>query len=131
MQLPTTALYAGLLGLMHLGLAMRVGTPRTTTSLTLGRAATPLTPEAERLASFVAWVPLSLLLLALSEAGGFAVPAIHAAGASLVLARILHAAGIRADGTSTQATFVGATLNSLVVFGLSLGLLAMGVNATR
>ena len=56
MTLSTTARYAGLLGLMHLVLAMRVGTPRTTTSLTLGRASVPLPPEAERLASFVVWV---------------------------------------------------------------------------
>lgn len=131
MTLSATPLYAGLLGLMHLGLAMRVGTPRTTTSLTLGRAATPLTPEAERLASFVAWVPLALLLLALAEGIGVSVPAIHAAGASLVLARVLHAVGIRPDGSATQATFAGATLTSLVVLGLSLSLLAIAITATR
>jgi|JI10StandDraft_1071094.scaffolds.fasta_scaffold282794_2 uncharacterized membrane protein YecN with MAPEG domain len=129
MTLSTTALYAGLLGLMHLVLAMRVGTPRTTTSLTLGRAATPPTAEAERLASFVAWVPMGLVLLALGEVNGFSAPALHGAGVALVLARVLHAAGIRADGSTTQLNFGGATLTSLVVLMLACGLLVTGTLA--
>lgn len=59
-------------------------------------------------ANFVEYVPIALILIGLLELNHVRDAAIHALGATLVMARLCHAFGIRADRRVPSATFTSA-----------------------
>ena len=112
----TTVLYAGLLGLLAIGIAAPAGRLRGQLNISVGDGGNPeLLCAMRRHANFVEWAPLALLLIALLELNGTSTGAIHVLGATLVISRLLHAAGMRPQQMRTPGRFIGATGTMLVI----------------
>lgn len=119
-----TALYAGLLGLIAIGIAFRAGRLRGQLGVSVGDGGNgDLLCAMRRHANFTEWVPLALLLIALLELNGVNEAAIHWLGAVLVFSRIAHAVGIRPDTMKTLPRFIGAVGTVLVTVVASVWLL--------
>lgn len=111
-----TALYAGLLGLMSIGIAVAVGKVRGSTGISIGDGGNlELIAAMRRHANFVEFVPLSLILIGLLELNGVGSTAIHALGAGLVFARLCHAVGFRTDDSMKALRPIGAVGSTLIV----------------
>ena len=111
-----TALYAGILGLMSIAIALAAGAARGRTGISIGDGGNAdVVTAMRRHANFVEFVPLSLILLALLELGGAPDGAVHGLGAGLVVARACHAIGFGAEGARGQLRTVGALGSTLVV----------------
>ena len=112
----TTALYAGILGLISIGVAFPAGRLRSQKSVSVGDGGhQALLLAMRRHANFVEYVPLALILLGLLELNHVRPAAIHVLGLALVLARLCHAFGMRADTMKSPGRFVGASLTVLVI----------------
>jgi uncharacterized protein len=110
-----TALYAGLLGLIAMGVAFPAGSLRGKLNVSVGDGGNrDLLLAMRRHANFTEWVPLALILLALLELNGARPLGLHALGAVLVLGRLVHAFGIRADTVKSPGRFMGATATAAV-----------------
>ena len=117
MQPPVlTALYAGLLGLMSVVIAMAAGRLRGgPDGVLIGDGGNlELTTAMRRHANFVEVVPICLILIGLLELNGVSKGVIHGLGAVLVLARASHAYGFRSDGSLIAFRVAGA-LGSILV----------------
>jgi len=111
-----TALYAGLLGLLVIPIAMRAGLTRAKLNVSVGDGGNrELLLAMRRHANFAEWVPLALLLVALLEMNIAPKLPIHILGAVLVLARISHALALRADSMQGAGRTLGAMGTALVV----------------
>jgi uncharacterized membrane protein YecN with MAPEG domain len=111
-----TALYAGLLGLLSTYLAFRTGSTRGRKGIVIGDGGDrEMLLEMRRHANFVEYVPLALVLIMLLEMEGVRPLAIHALGATLVVGRVAHAAGLQADTMKSPLRAVGATFTALVI----------------
>ena len=122
MTIPTiTALYAGLLGLMSIVIAVLVGRVRGTSGISIGDGGNlELTTAMRRHANFVEFVPLALILIGLLEMNGVTSNAIHGLGAGLVVARACHAYGFRPDGSLGIFRTIGAVGSTLIIFVASI-----------
>ncbi len=121
-----TALYAGLLGLVSMGVAYAAGSTRGRAKVSVGDGGSKeLLLAMRRHANFVEYVPLALLMIALLEINGVGAHAIHALGAVLVLARLAHAFGIKPDNMSTPGRMVGAAGTMLVTAVSSVWLIVL------
>jgi hypothetical protein len=111
-----TALWAGLNGLLALGLAINVSRHRARLRIGIGDGGNPEMLQAIRLhANNAEYLALALVLLALDEILGAPALAVYVMGALLLLGRLLHAFGLgRSTGTSTGRA-VGVTLTWLVI----------------
>jgi len=124
----TTALYAGLLGLVSIGIAFAAGRLRGKLNVSVGDGGNPaLLCAMRRHANFVEWVPLALILIALLELNGVSTLTIHWLGAILVASRILHAVGLKPDTMKSLPRFVGATGTVAVVLIASVRLIVLYV----
>jgi uncharacterized protein len=111
-----TALYAGLLGLLAFGVAVPAGRIRGKLGVSCGDGGNPqLLLAMRRHANFVEWVPLGLILIALLELNGVSSRVVHVFGAVLLVSRVLHAIGIRADTIKSLPRLLGALGTILVV----------------
>jgi hypothetical protein len=118
LDLPITALYAGLLVLMSVFVANRVLKAR------LNAKDYPEWKEETNLriqGNFVENVPLALMLLLALELGGLPGSWIHIFGASLVVCRVLHAMGMSKDPGATYPRLIGAqgTFALMSIMGMS------------
>jgi uncharacterized protein len=97
-----TALYAGLLGLLLVVLAINVVRYRVGLKIVFGDGDNPALKRAIRAhGNFTENAPFGLILLAAIEAQGFSEITIHALGSALVVGRVLHAFGLsRHEGPS-------------------------------
>jgi len=112
--IPATLLYGGLLALLLTALGADVSRRRAGAAVGVG---SPLPPELVRPVrahgNAAEWVPLGLLLLLVLELSGRpSTFAVHLLGGTLLLARLLHAAGVY--GRNKLST-VGAGLTYLVL----------------
>lgn len=124
----TTALYAGLLGLVAFGVAFAAGQLRGRLNVSVGDGGNPaLLCAMRRHANFAEWVPLALILIALLELNGVSALWIHWLGAVLVISRILHAVGLKPDTMKTAPRFIGATGTVLVTTVASIWLIVLYV----
>lgn len=111
-----TALYAGLLGLLSIGVAYPAGSMRGKLGISIGDGGNKeLLLAMRRHANFTEWVPLALILIGLLELNGVNRIAIHALGAGLVVVRLAHAVGLQADSMKGMGRFVGASGTALIV----------------
>ena len=111
-----TALYAGLLGLMSVGIAVAVGRARGATGVSIGDGGNlEVIAAMRRHANFVEFVPLTLILIGLLELNGVGSTALHALGGGLVVARLSHAIGFRADESMQTFRSIGAGGTVLIV----------------
>jgi uncharacterized protein len=114
--MPITGLYAALLSLILLFLWSRVSAARMQTGIALlDGGHLELTYRIRRHANFVEHVPLALLLLAILERGGARAAILHALGATLVAARILHPLGIGERKMPNPLRAAGAGATFLVI----------------
>ena len=110
-----TTLYAGLLGLILIGVAFPAGFQRGRKNIPVGDGGDPAMLLAmRRHANFAEWVPFTLLLIALLELDHVRSEVIHALGAALVVGRVCHAFGLKADTMKNPLRFIGAILQVLV-----------------
>ena len=115
-MLHITALYAGLLGLLSIVLAVQTGQIRGSTGITLGDGGNDeLILAMRRHANFVEFVPIALILIGLLELNGVSGTAVHALGATLVAARACHAYGFRSEHPTSIFRTIGAMGSTLTV----------------
>ena len=106
-----TALYAGLLALLYLGISGWVIRVRVQQKVYAGDKGDPVMANAMRLhANFAEYVPLALILLLLAEMQGAPALALHGLGAALLLARIMHALGMASQPHKSPLRGGGAVL---------------------
>lgn len=116
-----TAFYAGVLGIMSIVLGFMAGAQRGKKKISIGDAGDPeLLLAMRRHGNFTEWVPLTLILLALLELEGISSGALHAMGGSLVVFRVFHAAGLKADTIEGIGRAVGAGGSTLVLLVASI-----------
>ena len=112
----TTVLYAGILGLMSIPIAFMAGGLRGKTGISIGDGGNrELLLAMRRHANFIEFVPLSLLIIALLEMNAAPVAAIHGLCLSLVVFRLCHAFGIKADTVKGAGRAIGAAGSTLVM----------------
>lgn len=110
-----TILYAGLLGVLSLVLSFFAGSMRGKTGVSIGDGGKiELLLAMRRHANFVEYVPLALILIMLLEMNGVGATAIHSLGAALVVCRIAHAVGLKADTMQGMGRLIGAAGTALV-----------------
>lgn len=123
MSLTITALYAGLLALWFLALSWRVVQGRGH-GASLGDGGDPLLLRRIRgHGNFAEYVPLILLMMALLELGGLPAWALHAIGATLLLARLLHGYALSFSQQFKFGRFHGTLLTFILL--LVVGLLCL------
>jgi uncharacterized protein len=124
-----TALYAGLLGLISMAVAFPAGSLRGKLGVSVGDGGNKdLLVAMRRHANFVEYVPLALILIALLEVNGVAARTIHVLGAVLVLARVLHAFGLKGETMKTTPRMLGAVGTMLVTAVASVWLVVLYVH---
>ena len=120
MQAPITALWAGLLGLLGLALAMQVVRTRVTQKVAFGDGGDPIMQQRIRVhGNFIEYVPMVLVLMLVLELDGTGPGVLHALGASLFAARLLHAFGLGSSTGTTPGRFGGTVLTWLVLLAAS------------
>jgi uncharacterized protein len=111
-----TSLYAGLLALVYLGISGWVIRVRIQQKVLSGDKGNPVMANAMRVhANFAEYVPLALILLLLAEMQGAPALALHALGAVLLLARVMHALGMASHPHKPPLRGGGAALTFAVL----------------
>lgn len=79
--------------------------------------------------NFIEWVPFSLILMILAEAQGTGITWLYAAGALIVLGRVIHPFGLKADNVNHPLRYAGNLPNLLAVLILLVALvrIAFGI----
>ena len=121
MLLPITALYAGLLGIIAIALGAGSGLLRVKTNISIGGGDDPRQQLAfRRHGNFAEWVPITLILIGILELNQVGATPLHAMGAALVIARIAHPLGLKADTLQGAGRAIGAGLTTLVLLVASI-----------
>ena len=104
-------LYAGLLALLFVGLALRTLRLRRRLRIAIGDGGNETLLRAMRVhANFAEYVPLSLLLIYFVEASGASALFVHALGAAVLAGRLSHAYGVSQLRENYAFRVVGMTL---------------------
>ncbi len=129
---PVSAFYAGLFGLLLIGLSAVVVNARRRFRVRLGTGTDEGMLQVMRVqANFSEYVPLAVVLLVLAEFMDLPVAAVHAAGILLLASRLLHAWGLSQSPGRTFGRFYGTAGTWIVITGLSLWLLYAATVASR
>jgi len=119
-MLPITSFYSALLALLVLKLAFNVIKVRQKHKLGLGYDQKDLLIAGRIHANAMEYIPISLILLALTELNGVPTLLIHLSGATLLFARIIHAKGFFAGkGLAHPGRYWGTVLTWLVILFLA------------
>lgn len=109
MPVPITALYLALFAILSGLLAFPAGRLRGSTGISIGDGGNPdLLLAMRRHANFVEYVPLLLVMFVVLELNGASATVLHGLGASLFIARICHAVGLKKDTVQSALRGVGA-----------------------
>ena len=128
MAAPITGIYAGLLALIGFALMQRVGQERLRTNVSLYDGGDAQLGTAIRAhANFTEHVPLAVLLLLVLELNGTPGAWLHAMGAAVVVARVVHPFGLRPDVMKLPARFVGAVGTALATVAAGVGAIWQGL----
>lgn len=117
MQVPITALYAAVLAIFALVLSARAGMYRGKAGASILYGEPPNMELAQRVRvhqNFLEYVPMLLILIGILEMRGVSATTIHVMGVLLVVFRIAHAVGLKADDMSTGGRFIGAAGTALL-----------------
>lgn len=115
-----TGLYAALVALLMMGLAIRVIRLRRRTSIGLGDGGNRTVACAARAHGNAAeYVPLALILLLVLELNQTLPMLLHVFGIVLVVARVLHAIGLSQTPGVSAGRAIGAGLTLLVIFAMA------------
>lgn len=116
-----TALYAALVALLLLVLGARISLMRRSTRVGIGAGGDPLLERAIRAhANAVEWSLPLLLLLLVAELNRAAPLLLHVCGIALLLARVLHAAGLSQAAGKSFGRMAGIALTWIVLIVLAL-----------
>jgi len=129
-MITTTVFYAGVLGVLMALLSIRVPMRRARLNLPWGDGGDPtLATRIRVFGNFIEYVPFVILLMALLELSGGAPWALHAAGNTLIVARIVHAIALHSEdnalwrkvlrGIGAMGTWL--VLLSLAIYAVTLG----------
>lgn len=128
--MPITALYAALLAPLFLLLAVRVIRQRRGARVAIGDGGDKLLLRRMRVhANFAEYVPFALVLMGLAESLAAHPLVLHAAGAALVVARILHAVGVSQTKENFKLRISGMVGTLTVLGGLALACLVLSARA--
>ena len=112
----TTALYAVPLGAIYFGLWMNVARTRVALKQSIGDGGNTLLHERIRAhGNFAEWVPIVMTMMMLAEGLGVPSGFIHVSGALLVIGRLAHPFGLRADNAAHPLRYVGNSTNILAM----------------
>ncbi len=115
MQVPITALYAGILAIYAIWLSSRAGLMRGKTGISILHGDNmDLAEKMRRHQNFVEYVPLALILIGVLELNGGSPMFLHGLGAALVVARVAHAKGLHHDNIGHPLRAVGAAGTALI-----------------
>ena len=120
MTLSITALYAGILALIVLALAINVTVHRVKLQVPLGDGGKPQLLRMIRLHGNAAeYIPLALVLMAIYELNGGGHMALHIVGIALVVGRLLQTAGMWGTEIPGFGRGTGQTLTWLAIAALA------------
>ena len=125
MTLPTTALYAGILALIFLALAVNVTMHRVKLRVSLGDGGHPQMLRMIRLHGNAAeYIPFAIVLMAIYELNGGWHPALHAVGIALIAGRLIQSWGMWSTekpglGRRTGQGLTWLTIAALAALNLS------------
>jgi uncharacterized membrane protein YecN with MAPEG domain len=120
LPVPITALYAGVLALLLLMLALRVIRLRWKLRVGLGDGGDKAMSRAIRVhGNAIEHVPIALLLLLVAELNHASPAMLHACGAVLVVARVLHALGLGRSAGASWERMLGTVGTIGVIFTLA------------
>jgi hypothetical protein len=121
MTLSITALYAGILSLVMVALAVNVTIHRARLRVPMGDGGNPIMLRMIRLhGNAVEYLPLALVLMAIYEINGGWHSALHAAGIALVVARILQSWNMWSTAIAGFGRISGQSLTWLTIVALAL-----------
>ncbi len=124
LHVPITGLYAALQTFVAIVLITPVGQLRNKTGVSLGDGGNPtLSVAIRRHANWAEHVPFALLLIALLELNGGAPGLLHGLGAGLLVTRILHPLGLKADNMKVPLRGIGALGTMLITLIAAIALL--------
>ena len=116
-----TLLYASLLTILAIFLAIKVGMNRVDTNIMTGEGESSMLLQSVRAhGNLIEYAPLALILLALLEMQNVSDSMLHLTGSLFFLARILHAYGVTISRESTPYRLVGALGTWLIMLIMSL-----------
>ena len=116
-----TLLYASLLTILAIFLAIKVGMNRVETNIMTGEGESSILLQSVRAhGNLIEYAPLALILLALLEMQNVSDLTLHLCGSLFFLARILHAYGVTISRESTPYRLVGALGTWLIMLIMSL-----------
>jgi uncharacterized membrane protein YecN with MAPEG domain len=116
-----TPLYAGLIGLLLIGLAYNVSRLRVRLKVVFGDGGQPELERAIRAhANLTENAPLALILLAAVEAQGFSTLVLHILGITLIVGRVLHAFALVRNAGPSVGRASGILLTWLMILLASL-----------
>ena len=115
MQVPITALYAGLLAIYSIWLSSRPGLMRGKVGISLLHGDNmELAEKIRRHQNFVEYVPMALILIGVLELNGAAPMFLHGLGVALIIARVAHANGLYHDNMSHPLRTIGAAGTAII-----------------
>ena len=129
MAFHTTALYALPLALLGLVLWFRVTQMRAGLKVSIGDAGNPALHERIRQhGNFIEWTTMVLLLMIIAEGNGAGALWLHIAGGLLLLGRLAHPFGLKANNPGHPLRYVGnsASLLAMLTAMVSMGMKLFG-----
>ena len=115
-----TGLYAALCALLVFALSLRIALLRKRLRIGIGDGGDAALARAIRAqANAIEYVPLALLMLLVAENNGASVAFVHACGAGLLLARVLHAVGLSGSAGVSFGRFWGILLTWAILLALA------------
>lgn len=129
MQVPITALYAGILAIYAIWLSSRAGLMRSSIGISILHGDNmKLAEKMRRHQNFVEYVPIALILIAVLELNGGSAMFLHGLGAALVVARVAHAKGLHHDKIRHPLRAVGAAGTALITVVAGVAAIWTGVD---
>jgi hypothetical protein len=130
MSVAIVTFYAGLNALIALVLAILVVRQRNKTGVNLGSGGNPALEQAIRAhGNLIEYAPFILFLLLLLELGGLSALWLHLMGATLTVARILHAWGLMTKSGASFGRAAGIVLTWVVMLAALIFALIRGAAA--
>ena len=127
-----TGLYAALCALLILVLSLRIVALRRKLRIGIGDGGDAGLSRAIRAqANAIEYVPLLLVMLLIAENNGAGVGFVHACGAGLFIARVLHAVGLSGSAGTSFGRVWGTLVTWLILLALGAQLLWGYVAAMR
>ena len=120
MSLVITPFYIGLLGILLLVLSSAVIKGRRQNQIGVGDGDNTQMRRTVRVqANFTEYVPLIAVLMIILELNQVPAMVLHVMGATLLIARVLHAMGLNRSGGTTFGRFWGTLLTFIVLLSAS------------